>query len=161
MTDDFYRDKSEGMIGGVCAGLGEYFAVSPLLLRLIFVLWALTSGASVIVYIALWIALPERGAIGLARGEALQLNVAEIQSEVQQWGQEVQDVFSGQAGTRTAQGKHVILLGSLLILMGLVFLVDRLHLLGPLRLDHLGPVVLILVGMVSLSRALRSGERRQ
>jgi phage shock protein C len=161
LTDDFYRDKSEGMIGGVCAGLAEYFAIRPLLLRLIFVLWALRSGASVLVYIALWIALPERDAIGLARGEALRLNVAEIQSEVQQWGQEVQDVFSSQRGTRTAPGKRVILLGSLLILMGLVFVVDRLHLLGPFRLHHLGPVVLILVGVVSLSRALQSGERRK
>lgn len=159
MTDDFYRDKGEGIIGGVCAGLGEYFAVRPLLLRLIFVLWALTSEASVMVYIALWIALPERGAVGLARGEALRLNVTEIQSETRQWGRDLQDVFSGQAGPRTAQGKRVIQAGGLLILMGLVFFVDRLHLLGPFRLAHLGPVILVLTGMVSLNRALQSGER--
>lgn len=157
----FYRDKSEGMIGGVCAGLGKYFAVSPVLLRLIFVLWALTSGASLMVYIALWVALPERGAIGLDAGEALRRNVTEIQSDARQWGRDLQDVFSGRTRTRSAKGKPVILLGSLLILMGLVFLVDRLHLLGPFRLHHLGPVILILIGMVSLNRALRSGKRRQ
>jgi phage shock protein C len=149
------------MVGGVCAGLDEYFAVSPLLLRLIFVLWALTSEASVIVYAALWVALPERCAIGLARAEALRLNVTEIRSDARQWGQDLQDVFSGQAGPRTAQGKRVIQAGGLLALMGLVFLVDRLHLLGPFRLDHLGPVILILIGMVSLNRALQSGEGRK
>ena len=51
MTDSFYRDKSRGIIGGVCAGLAQYFGVSPLLLRGIFILWALASGTGVTAYI--------------------------------------------------------------------------------------------------------------
>jgi len=156
MSDDFYRDKSRGIIGGVCAGLAEYFAVSPLLLRLIFVLWALTSGTGVTAYIVLWIVLPEKGALGLSRGEAVRRNVNEIQSEAREWGRDLQDVFSGKTEMRTVQRKRAILLGGLLILIGLVSLGDSLHLLSWFRLDQLWPVVLILMGIVLFNRALRS-----
>lgn len=33
----FYRDKFNGKISGVCAGLGDYFNVEPLWFRLLFV----------------------------------------------------------------------------------------------------------------------------
>ena len=50
---------------------------------------------------------------------------------------------------------ELMLIGGL-ILVGLVFLADSLHLFGPFRLVHLGPFVLILAGIIALNRALRS-----
>ena len=161
MTDALYRDKSRGMIGGVCAGLAGYFGFSPLLLRLISVLWALASETGVVAYILLWFILPDEGALGLSRGEAFRRNIDEIRSEAEEWGRDLQDVFNGKAKTRTTQSKRVILLSSLLILMGLVSLADSFHLLGWFRRDLLGAVALILIGIVFLNRALRNGERRR
>jgi len=43
-TKRLYRIPSEGMIGGVCAGLGEYLSADPTLIRLIFVILALAAG---------------------------------------------------------------------------------------------------------------------
>jgi phage shock protein C len=155
MTDDLHRDKSKGMLGGVCAGLAEYFAVSPILLRLMFVLWILASPTSAIAYMVLWIILPEKEAVRLSRGEALRQNVSEIQSEAREWGRDLRDVFSGETQTRTVQTKRIVLLGGLFVVMGLTSLVDSLHLLGWFRLDQLGAPVLILMGFASVNRALR------
>ncbi len=156
MTNSFYRDKSKGVIGGVCAGLADYFGVSPVLLRFIFVLWALTSGTGVTAYIILWIVLPEKGIVSRSSQEAFRHNVKEIRAEVREFGRDVQAVFGGADETRPVQTNRIILLGGLLVLIGLVFLADNLHLLGWFRLEQLWPVVLILMGIVLLNRALRS-----
>ena len=52
------------MLGGVAAGLADYFDLDPTIVRLGFVLTALMSGGIVLVaYIALWIIMPEPPAI--------------------------------------------------------------------------------------------------
>lgn len=47
------------MLGGVCAGLADYFDVDPVLVRAVFVAGALMSGFSVALYLVLWIALDD------------------------------------------------------------------------------------------------------
>ena len=152
MSNRFYRDKSKGMVGGVCAGLCEYFGVSPTLLRVIFVLWAL-SGSGVGAYIILWVILPDKAALGIAHNTAVQQNVREIGSEARSLGRELRDLFGGGSGTIPSQ--RLMWLGGFIILLGFALLADSLHLLGWFRLDHLWPVVLILAGVVLLNRALR------
>ncbi len=156
MTNRFYRDKGKGMIAGVCAGLADYFGVSPALLRLIFVLLALGGGPGVIVYIVLWIILPEKQSAAASRQEAVRENVRQIGAEARGLGQELQNLFGGKGEAGTTPASRIMLLGGLLVLMGLFFLADSLHLFGWLRLDEvLWPLVLILAGIVLLNRALR------
>ncbi len=52
------RSNTNRVIGGVCGGIGEYFTIDPVLARVIFVLTAIF-GAGFIVYIILWIMMPE------------------------------------------------------------------------------------------------------
>jgi phage shock protein C len=52
--------RGEGrIIGGVCAGIAQRFGFSPFLVRLLFVIFAIT-GASEIAYLVLWILMPNR-----------------------------------------------------------------------------------------------------
>jgi phage shock protein C len=53
-----YRIPSEGMIGGVCAGLAEYFSVDPTIVRLIFVLLFLGGSAGFWIYVIMWLVVP-------------------------------------------------------------------------------------------------------
>lgn len=57
-TKRFLRSNSNRVIGGVCGGIGEYFTLDPVLIRVIFVLTAIF-GAGFIVYLVLWIMMPE------------------------------------------------------------------------------------------------------
>jgi len=56
----FYRDEENGKISGVSAGLGHYFRVDPLWIRIIFILSLFISfGTSIFIYLLLWILIPK------------------------------------------------------------------------------------------------------
>jgi phage shock protein C len=52
------RSAHDRMIGGVCGGLASYFGIDSALVRLVFVL-AVLSGVSPLVYLVLWVVMPE------------------------------------------------------------------------------------------------------
>jgi phage shock protein PspC (stress-responsive transcriptional regulator) len=55
-----YRIPSEGRIGGVCAGLGEYLKADPTVIRLVFVLLTLAGFSGVLIYLIMWLIVPEK-----------------------------------------------------------------------------------------------------
>lgn len=55
-----YRSENDSVIGGVCAGIGEYFEVDPVLIRIIAVILALLAFSGVIAYFILWIIIPKK-----------------------------------------------------------------------------------------------------
>lgn len=58
-TKRLYRDPDNRVLGGVCGGLGAYFNTDPILFRIIFILIFFGMGSGLIIYIILWIAIPE------------------------------------------------------------------------------------------------------
>lgn len=54
-----YRSRQDRLIAGVCGGLGDYFNMDPVWVRLIFVILLLAGGTTLVVYIILWIIVPE------------------------------------------------------------------------------------------------------
>lgn len=60
-----YRSRKEQMIAGICGGIAEYFAIDPTIVRLVFVLLALLGGPGLLIYIILWIVVPEEPVEGV------------------------------------------------------------------------------------------------
>ena len=59
-----YRDPQNRVLGGVCGGLGWYFGIDPVWLRLIFAgLCFLSLSTAVIAYIVMWIVIPKANTI--------------------------------------------------------------------------------------------------
>jgi phage shock protein C len=60
-TKTLYRSRSNRMIGGVAAGLGEYLNIDPTVVRLLFVFAALVGwvAPAVIVYLVMMFVVPE------------------------------------------------------------------------------------------------------
>lgn len=58
-TGRLYRDPVNRQIGGVAAGISAFFGIDPLWIRLIFVALTLLYGSGPIIYIVLWLILPE------------------------------------------------------------------------------------------------------
>jgi len=54
-----YRDTDHRIIGGVCSGMGAYWNIDPLIIRILFVIFALGGGLGVLVYLILYIVIPE------------------------------------------------------------------------------------------------------
>lgn len=53
------RSTTNKMLGGVCGGLAEYFNVDATLIRLLFVLLVFLPGPSILIYLVLWLIIPQ------------------------------------------------------------------------------------------------------
>ena len=54
-----FRDPDEGILGGVCVGLGHYFGIDPALIRVLFLVLLFVFGTGSLAYLVLWIAMPK------------------------------------------------------------------------------------------------------
>lgn len=54
-----YRDPDHRIIGGVCAGMSAYWNMDPWIVRLIFVVITMLGGLGLLIYLILYIVLPE------------------------------------------------------------------------------------------------------
>ena len=55
-----FRSRDNKVIGGVCGGLGEYFGIDPVILRIIFVVMIFVHGAGLLAYLIAWLCMPKR-----------------------------------------------------------------------------------------------------
>jgi phage shock protein PspC (stress-responsive transcriptional regulator) len=55
-----FRSDTRRIIAGVCGGLGEYFGVDPVWFRLGFVVLALAGGSGILIYLLMWLLIPQR-----------------------------------------------------------------------------------------------------
>jgi phage shock protein PspC (stress-responsive transcriptional regulator) len=87
-----YRDKENSFLGGVLSGLGHYFNVDPLWLRIIMVI---LGGAGLVIYIILWILIPEAVTTSQKlemKGEPI--NISNIEKKVKEGFNEISEKFS-------------------------------------------------------------------
>ncbi|MCU0472958.1 MAG: PspC domain-containing protein [Bacteroidales bacterium] len=54
-----YRDTEHRIIGGVCSGMGAFWNIEPWLVRTIFIVITMMGGLGILVYLILYIVLPE------------------------------------------------------------------------------------------------------
>lgn len=85
-----FRSKSNKMIGGVCSGLGVYFDIDPLFIRLV---WAALAvfGVGIVAYLVAWILIPQ----------------ARSQYDMQQMGDGSAMNFQGLASNVTSEMKDL------------------------------------------------------
>jgi phage shock protein PspC (stress-responsive transcriptional regulator) len=55
-----YRNGNDKILGGVCSGLANYFNLDPAIIRILFVLFFFAIGSGFLIYILLWIFIPEK-----------------------------------------------------------------------------------------------------
>lgn len=58
----FYRSRRHRILGGVCGGIADKLGWSPTVVRVLYVILSILSIGfpGILVYIVLWIAVPER-----------------------------------------------------------------------------------------------------
>jgi phage shock protein C len=58
MQKKLYRSRTDKKIAGICGGLGEYFQVDPVIIRVTMIALAFAGGAGFVVYAVLWVVVP-------------------------------------------------------------------------------------------------------
>lgn len=58
MAKKLRRSSSNGVIAGVCGGIGAYLDVDPVIVRIALVLFTLLGGAGLLAYLVCWVCMP-------------------------------------------------------------------------------------------------------
>jgi len=138
MENKLYRDENRKAIGGVCAGLAEYFNIDVALIRIIFVFCGAIAGLSFWLYIILWIVIPGKFIINPG-----------VDYTIPSPAGPVSPVKGASSGAMIA--------GVLLILFGSVFLLKEYDLLPNWELHKLWPLVFVGLGLAVIFGA---GKRK-
>lgn len=93
-----FRDTDNSYVGGVSSGLGHYFGIDPLWIRLIWVILLFGFGTGVPVYIILWILVPEAKTTAekiMMTGDPV--NISNIEKKIKDGFDTVSETVSGVA----------------------------------------------------------------
>jgi phage shock protein C len=131
------RSQENQMLGGVAAGLGQYFGLDPLLIRAAFVALALLNGMGFFLYLILWVIIPSSQTASLSSEKATQAHFNEIAARISSVGKSL-----GEGRGATLAGLALVVLGALFLLRQFVPFID-LALFWPLILIGLGLLILI------------------
>jgi phage shock protein C len=132
MESRLYRDEQNKVLGGVCAGLAEYFNLDIMVVRLIFLFALIVAGSGFMLYIILWIVIPRNH------------NVPGVDYIVPPEG--TSETYPYQQPRRVNSGSMIG--GLILILFGAYFLLEQFDFLPDWDFDKLWPVILIIIGLV-------------
>ena len=139
----FYRSRMNRIIGGVCGGLSERLNFDVSIMRLIFVLLALFWGGGLLIYIVLWIVVPERGWEIPGQGNGPVQGFESHQSS-NPYNPENQTAYQ----STNSSSKLNVILGAGLIIAGFIFLMANF--VSWLNIRDLWPAVLIVAGLALL-----------
>lgn len=152
MQSRLIRSRSDRMLGGVCGGLAAYLRIDATIIRLLFVLMALGSGAGVFIYLVLWFVLPAEGATGSTNLNAsIRAGAEEMAERARTLGADLRSPDSG------ANRRGLMVVGAGLILVGAIVFLNNLNIpwLAWLKVDLLWPLVLVAAGVLVIVRYLR------
>ncbi len=90
-----YRDPDNKVVGGVCSGIGAYFNMDSLIIRILFIVAILLGFSGVLVYIVLWIAIPEaKTTIEKLEMKGEKINLNNIEKNVKEEFSNIKEKFS-------------------------------------------------------------------
>ena len=89
-----YRSRSNRVIAGVAGGLGETFNIDPVIVRLVFVVLALMNGFGALIYLAMWLLVPNENSTAADAREQVRESVGEMQSAAESQVQRVRGMFN-------------------------------------------------------------------
>ena len=134
-----FRSRTNKIIGGVAAGIAYNLKTDPTLIRIIFVLLAIFWGGGVLLYLILWIALPEED-IPYYNTPGTGQSPGSSSGNPDQENQP--PAYPAVKPPNTAP----LVLGLILIAVGAAFLVDRF--IPRIDFGHLWPIILVIAGIV-------------
>ena len=88
------RSRNDRMIAGVAGGLAATFNIDPLLVRIALLALAFLNGFGVMLYLALWLLVPNEDSAAVDARDQVRENVGEMQSAAQSMVQRLRGMFN-------------------------------------------------------------------
>jgi phage shock protein C len=145
-----YRSTTNKVIAGVAGGLGEFFAVDPVIIRIVFVVLTLMGGGGLLIYIILWIIVPYKIDTGFNftnQSSETQHEDKKAESEIKDKDFHHDDQYDGDK-SKHMPSRSSIFAGIILITLGILFLMDKF--IPDIDFSKLWPIILIVIGILLL-----------
>ncbi|MEO7908061.1 MAG: PspC domain-containing protein [Roseiflexaceae bacterium] len=88
------RSRNDRMIAGVAGGLAASLNIDPLLVRIVLLALAFLNGFGFMLYVALWLLVPNEDSAAVDAREQVRENVGEMQSAAESMVQRVRGMFN-------------------------------------------------------------------
>ncbi|SDF63102.1 phage shock protein C (PspC) family protein [Mucilaginibacter pineti] len=155
MEKKLYRDEHRKVIGGVCAGLADYFDADIAIIRAIFLITLFVGGSSFLVYLVLWVVLPKKGYNFFNPGVDYRVPNQDPFNPFS--STPPQQPFGFDQMPPKKKSNTGLFIGVILILIGASFLLHELRLFAFLHLGRLWPAVIVFAGLALIV----SGQKKK
>jgi len=145
MERRLYRSRKNRIVAGVAGGLGEYFDIDPVFVRVIFVVATLAGASGLLAYVILWIVVPK---------ERLIIPTIDTPTEGGEKMQEENKNYENRYHKRHGS----VIGGIVLVVIGGLFLADNY--LPRFSFSDTWPLILVAVGIgLIMNSVRRDGEK--
>ena len=133
-----YRSCSSRVVAGICGGLGQYFDVDPVLIRLLFVISIIAGGLGVIVYFISWLVIPNDP----------KCETENFNEEVKEVAHNVADTVKNEVQTKKNDSRAIV--GIAILVLGILILIRNIT--GLQIWSNLWHMIFIIIGLYIIFR---------
>lgn len=146
-----YRDPENAVLGGVCSGLGYYLKVSPVLLRILFVLLVCFGGSGIFIYLVCWLIMPEaKTASQRLEMQGEDVNIGNIEKKIREESEKVRDRVDGYVKSNQFQ-KNVHTVGNGFVeVLRVLFKIFFALIAGVIGLAALFAIIVLIIVLIAL-----------
>jgi phage shock protein C len=140
-TKKLYRSKTDRVIFGICGGLGEYFEVDSLIVRILFILLTFTGGSGIIIYLILAVMIPD--------GEGQKIKSKETKEAIGSAQEKTQNLAKEIKNSKWIKNTRNII-GLVVVFIGLNILFEQIFDFSPFSFIKWGIVwalIIVLIGV--------------
>lgn len=146
-TKKLYRSDDDRIIAGVAGGLGKYFNVDSLFIRLIFLLLALVHGLGILFYVIFALVVPKEDGEAVVNRKAAK-KMKKFAGKTEEKVKEMADKIEKGGKSWLQGGKRI--LGLVILIVGLLALLNVILPVSWFRWDIFWRAALIVVGLYLL-----------
>lgn len=93
-TKRLYRSRDHRVVAGVAGGLATYLGIDPALIRLAFVLLTIFNGMGLLLYLVLWLIVPNIDTVYVEAGAQVRENVDEMRNTAESVVERIRGAFT-------------------------------------------------------------------
>ena len=142
-----YRSRKDRVFGGVAGGIAHSLNADPAIVRLIFALLVIVAGGGLLLYLILWIAIPEEPFEFYQQG-----GNPDVVNPVNETA--AQDSPNPQPFYPQRRNNSALIIGLILIAIGALFLIDRFLPNIHLHFHEFWPLIVVFAGIALIVSSL-------
>ncbi|HTY39994.1 MAG TPA: PspC domain-containing protein [Candidatus Paceibacterota bacterium] len=159
-----YRSEKDKVLGGVCGGLGEYFSIDPVIIRVLFVLLTIPGGGGLIAYIILYFLIPPAPGEGAEDasvpdlGKRVKAAAEEFRTHAEHFAEEARTARANRSARREERRR---VFGIVLVLVGGFALLDAIFPMSWFSWHFFWPLLIIGFGAYLVARSADKNKQKK